>query len=177
MKRLISTMTAAGLLAGALLLPAMIRAEDKKEDKAEAHEKEGRAAHWREKLGISEEQEGKLKGIKRAHREAEEGARAEMAATMRKLEDQLEDKASDKDLTVTLDKLQAQHKSISAEREKFMGAMAQVLTPTQRAKMAVAMGKHMHGGMMGHGRGGKPGHEKKGGPAGEKEDGPEHEDD
>ncbi len=180
MKRLISMTTAAGLLAGALLLPAMLRAEDKKDGKAQAHE-EGDRAGWREKLGITEEQEGKLKTLRRSHREAEEGAHSELKATMRKLEDQLEDKAPESDLTATLDKLRAQHKKMAEEHEKFMDAMAQVLTPTQRAKMAVAMGRKMHGGPGGgpggwHGRGGKPHGDKD-----EKEEkkeapGPDHDD-
>lgn len=162
MKRLISMTGAAALLAGALLLPAALRAEDKdkKDAKPEAHEEGGRRGAWlKEKLGITDEQEGKLKTIKRAHREAEEAARSELGAIMRKLSDQLEDKASEKDLSASLDKLKAAHKAMGAEREKFMDSMAQVLTPTQRAKMAVGMMRHMRGGPggrgMGHGRGGK----------------------
>lgn len=161
MKRLISMTTAAGLLAGALILPAVLRAEEKKGEKPEAREHGDRAAKMREKLGVSEEQEAKLKTLRRSHREAEEDGRAEMKKIIRKLENQLEDKASEKDLSATLDALKAQHKKLAAEREQFMEAMAQVLTPIQRAKMAVAMSRHMGGGMRGHGKmGGGPGHDE-----------------
>ena len=74
---------------------------------------------------------------------------------MRKLSDQLEDKAPEKDLTATLDKIVAARKSMRAEEDKFEAALTSILTPTQRAQMLVAMkgrkgGKH--GGKMGGGR-------------------------
>jgi len=140
MKRIISTLTAAGLLAGALLLPAALRAEGKME-------------HMREKLGISEEQEAKLKAARRAKRDADAGAHAELGAATRKLSDQLEDKAAEKDLSATLDKIAAARKTMRVEDERFEAALTSILTPTQRAKMVVAM--KGHGGMHGAMRGGK----------------------
>lgn len=142
MKRLISTMTAAGLLAGALLLPAMIRAEERGGGR-----KEARLEKMREKLGISEAQADKLKAARRAKRDASEATRAELKAAMRKLSDQLEDKAPEKDLAATLERIAAARKAQRAEMEKFEAGMREILTPTQRAKMLVAMKKH--GGMRG----------------------------
>lgn len=148
MKRLISTMTAAGLLAGALLLPAMIRAEDHGGDR-----KEAKLERMREKFGITEEQGAKLKAARRARRDASAASKAEIKAAMTKLNDQLEDKASEKDIAATLEKLSALRKARRAEAEKFEAGMKDILTPTQRAKMLVAM-KH-RGGKRGmrHGRG------------------------
>jgi len=150
MKRLISMATATGLLAGALLLPAMIRAE-------EHGGGEAKLERMREKLGISEEQAAKLKAARRAKRDASEASRTEMKAAMRKLSDQLEDKASDKDIAATLDKIASARKAQRAEMEKFEAGISAILTPTQRAKMLVAMKKH--GGMRGGKRGGMRQHD------------------
>lgn len=142
MKRLISTMTAAGLLAGALLLPAMIRAEEHGGGR-----KEARLEKMREKLGLSEAQAEKLKAARRARRDASEATRVELKAAMRKLSDQLEDKAPEKDLAATLERIAAARKAQRAEMEKFEAGVREILTPTQRAKMLVAMKKR--GGMRG----------------------------
>lgn len=144
--------TAVGLLAGALLLPAVLRAEDGSKGKPGAYEKkggkEGFKERVREKFGISEEQAAKLKAARRAKRDGIAAAHADSAAAMRKLKDQLEDKASDKELSATLGKLAEARKKMRAEKDKFEAALSSILTPTQRAKMAMKMkgrmGK-MHG--------------------------------
>lgn len=133
MKRLISTVTAAGLLAGALLLPAMIRAED------HGGGPEAKLERMREKFGLSEEQAAKLKAAHRARRDAAEAARTELKAATRKLKDQLEDKASEKELAATLERISAARKAQRADMEKFEAGLSSILTPTQRAKMLVAM--------------------------------------
>lgn len=164
MKRMISTVGAAALLAGALLAPALLRAEDKAEKPAqEERHRGGMREKFKEKLGLTDEQESKLKSLRRAHREATESAKNDLKAAMRKLGDQLEDKASEKDLTATLDKIKAGRRALRDAQDKFEADSAAVLTPTQRAKMVVAMGHMMKGRM--HGRGGAP------------ERGPKHDDD
>lgn len=159
MKRIISMAASAGLLAGALLLPAMLRAEDGPKGKPGAYGerggKEGFKERMREKFDISEEQEAKLKAARRAKRDGSAAAHAEMGEAMRKLQDQLEDKAPEKELSATLDKLVAARRKMRAEEDKYEAALTSILTPTQRAKMAVAMkgrmGK-MHGGKMRSGK-------------------------
>lgn len=147
MKRIISMATAAGLLAGALLLPAVLRAEDGPGKGG----KEAFIERMKEKFGISEEQAAKLKAAKRARRDADAAIHSDIQAAMRKLSDQLEDKAPEKDLSATLDKIAASRKSMRAEEDKFEAALASILTPTQRAQMLVAMkgrmGKHGKGKM------------------------------
>lgn len=152
MKRIISTLTAAGLLAGALLIPAAIRAEEK----AAGGRGEAFRERLREKFGITEDQAVQLKAARRARRDAAVAAKAEMGAAMRKLADQIEDKASEKEIAATLDKLSALRKAQRAEAEKFEAGLSSILTPTQRAKMLVAMKRH--GGMMRRGGrgGGRP---------------------
>jgi Spy/CpxP family protein refolding chaperone len=166
MKRIISTVAAAGLLAGALMAPVLLRAEDKPEGKPEAHgEKGGKEAfmeRMREKFGLSEEQETKLKAAHRAKRDAAAASMAELGSLTRKLQDQLEDKAAEKDLSATLDKIVAARKAMRADEDKFEASLTSILTPTQRAKMLVAMKGH-GGGMRGGNMGGKMGGGMKGG--------------
>jgi Spy/CpxP family protein refolding chaperone len=185
MKRIISMATAAGLLAGALLLPMTLRADEKPAAGAEKGGKAGKdgfAEHMREKFGISEDQEAKLKTARRTKRDASEAAITDLKASARKLQDQLEDKAAEKDLTATLDKISASHKALRAAEDAFEASLSSILTPTQRAKMAVAMAAHM-GAMHGaHGRPGmhggawKKGEDDKGGEKGEERH-PDHDDD
>lgn len=174
MKRILSTATAASLLAGVFLLPAMLRAEGRPEDGRQAHgEKGGKeafAARMREKLGLSEEQEANLKAARRAKRDAAAAASAELATATRGLQDQLEDRASEKDLAATLDKIAASRRMMREAEEKFEAALASILTPLQRAKMLVAMKEH--GGVL-RGRG-VPGGDRRGG---EHRDRPERGDD
>ncbi len=184
MKRIISAAMAAGLFAGAFSLPATLRAEGAPEGgeqaRGEKGGKEAFASRMREKLGISEEQEDKLKAARRVKRDASAAAFAELAAATRTLQDQLEDKASEADLAATLDKIAAARKTMRAAEEAFEASLSSILTPTQRAKMAVAMKEH-GGDMRGRGRtgggmrGGK--HVEEGGderPDVEHHDGPEH---
>lgn len=146
MKRIITM-----ALAGALLIPAVLRAEGKPEPRGEKGGKEAFVERMKEKFGISDEQEAKLKAAKRARRDADAAIHAELQASMRKLSDQLEDKAPEKDLSATLDKIVAGRKSLRAEEDKFEAALTSILTPTQRAQMLVAMKGRMgkHGGKMG----------------------------
>lgn len=175
MKRIMTMAAAAGLLAGALLLPAALRAEGKPEAHGDKGGKEAFGERMREKLGITEEQEAKLKAARRAKRDAAAAGLAELGAATRKLQDQLEDKASEKDLSATLDKLSAARKTMRAEEEKFEATLSSILSPTQRAKLIVAMkgrmrGHGMPGGAMHGGKHGEKGGDKKGGEGPEDDD-------
>lgn len=157
MKRIITM-----ALAGVLLLPAALSAQGGPDGKPGAGDKkESFKERMKEKFDITDEQEGKLKAAKRARRDADAAIHADIQAAMRKLSDQIEDKASEKDLSATLDKIVAARKSMRAEEDKFEAALTSILTPTQRAKMLVAMKGRMgkHGGKMGPGKmGEKPEH-------------------
>lgn len=157
MKRIMSM-----ALAGALLLPAGLRAQGGPEARGDQGGKEAFKERMKEKFGISDEQEAKLKAAKRARRDADAAIRAEIGAAMRKLSDQLEDKAPEKDLSATLDKIAAARKSLRAEEDKFEAALTSILTPAQRARMLVAMKGHK-GGMRGGMKGGRTGPGKMGG--------------
>jgi Spy/CpxP family protein refolding chaperone len=126
----------------------------------------------REKFEITEEQEAKLKTARRAKRDASAAIMADLGAATRKLQDQIEDKASDSELSATLDKISAIRKAERAEEDKFEAALKSILTPAQRARMALAMkarggmGGRMGGGQRGgmHKRGGGHGKPGKDGP-------------
>lgn len=156
MKRLVCA-----ALAAALLVPVLwarsARAEDEGGERAGPRREMGgkMTERAKEKLGLTDEQEAKFKDAMKSHVEAAKPLHRTMRDGMTKLGDQLQDKASDKDIQATLDSLKAARKAMSAEEEKFHDSLASFLTPTQQAKLVLGMAKHMHEGMMG--RGGRPG--------------------
>jgi Spy/CpxP family protein refolding chaperone len=144
------------VVAAALLLSgagATLRAEpgeDSKQDgkqrwSHEGHEGHGPRGRMKETLGLSDEQEGKLKALRRATRDASAELGGKLKASLRRLHDQLEDKASDKELAATLEAVSAARKALSAERERFETGMAAILTPTQRARLLESRLARMHG--------------------------------
>lgn len=96
---------------------------------------ESRAERVKEALGLSDEQQDKLKSLRRAHRDASSELRGKLKAAMRRLGDQLEDKATEKELAATLDSIASSRKALGQQREKFEKELSAVLTPTQRAKL------------------------------------------
>ena len=104
------------------------------------HGKHGGRDRHKEK-DLTDDQKAKLKSI----REAEEIALKPIERKQRnlsiKLRDQLEDKASDSDITSTLSDLKANRESMEKEAKRFMTQREAILTPTQRACMLL---KHEH---------------------------------
>ena len=172
MIRLVFAALFAGLVSGAGLVPGL-RAEEKggkaKEsmaEDAEARQHDREVEEMKRKLGLSEEAAAKVQAAMKAHREAAEPLHKELKSAMRRLRDELEDKAPDAEIQATLDKLEKTHKAMQAEGEKMKASLSAVLTPTQKAKMLMGMMARMHaggpggpGGWMGHhgGRGGEGG--------------------
>lgn len=144
------------LLAAALLLCGAggAGAEPQEKGPRGAWTREARRERMKEALGLSEEQAGKLKSLRRAHVEAAEELRGKLRASMRKLQAQLEDKAGDKELSATLDSIAASRKALAGERERFESALSAVLTPSQRAQMLAARARMMRRSAMGRGFGG-----------------------
>ena len=66
----------------------------------------------------------------------------------KKLQDQVDKKASDAELQATLSDMEINHKAMREQMEKFRQQREAVLTPMQRAKSALAMGEMRHEGMM-----------------------------
>lgn len=173
MKRMVCAALAAALLVpGSWALRARANEEGEGMHPGMHHEMgEKMAERMKEKLGLTAEQEAKLKDVRKAHLEAMKPLGRKMKDGVKKLEDQLKAKASDAELQATLDSLKAARKEMSAEQERFHESLASFLTPAQQAKMVVWMGHKMHERM-----------EHRGGPRrgprmGGKDDGDEKEDD
>lgn len=184
-KLLVAALTCGLLAAGG----AALRAEEKG---GEAGGKAGWKGHG-PFAELTAEQRAGMKAAWRAHRDAVTPLKDKLEDELDKLRGLVEKAGPDKDLTASVDKVKELHRSIQAEREKFMDKAGSSLTPLQRAKGALMMARRMGGpgGMKGHGmrgmgdmRGhGGPGMKrgKKGGGEGWKDsvsddDGPEDED-
>ena len=108
-------------------------------------------AKMKEKLGLTDEQSSKLEAAHKAHQEAVKPLHEELKKELETLRSQVKDKASDDSIKETLDKLTTTRLAIQAAGQKMHDQSEAILTPTQRAKMALFMGHRMHerGGMKG----------------------------
>lgn len=126
-----------------------------------------RGERWKAELGLTDEQAAKLKDARTAEKEALKPLRRELRDALAKLSDQVEDKASDKDIQASLDRVDRARKALRDEQEKTRAKNAALLTPTQRAKMALAFAKRGRGrmekGMKGRGGWMSHGHEREDG--------------
>jgi Spy/CpxP family protein refolding chaperone len=129
----------------------------------------------KDKLGLSDDQAGKLKAAFEAQKAAAKPVREQMKVSLEKLKWQVDSKADAKDISATLASVDQARKALRDQREKFAGSLSSILTPEQRAKMALHMmaprgrgGWSGHGGMKGgrhhdHGDKGRGGdHDEKG---------------
>lgn len=139
-------------LAAALLAPGMwavgVRAQDGAPPDQSEHQdgaKDGAKAadRMKERLGLTDEQAGKLKDAMKAHRDAMKPLDQQMKDAVKKLADQIKNKASDDEISASLDALKSTRKAMADENEKLQDALAGFLTPTQRGKMAVGMAMRM----------------------------------
>lgn len=143
----------------------------------EAHGKAGGEGRMKERLGLSDEQAKKLEALREADQKEMKAAHRKVRDLMAKLEDQVEDKASDSAIAATLKELDAAHKDRQAAMEKAKAAREAILSPTQRAKFLLKMRGHGMG--MGKGMGGegrekrKGGREERGGHEGSEDEGAE----
>lgn len=142
MKQLIKATLVAVVIASALFVPNAYT-ENKEEGVKKMPHHEMTAEQWKEKLGITDEQAEKLKAAKKAKHEALKPLWEQSIESLKELRSQVENKASDEQIQVTLDKLTGIHKAIQTENEKFNNEAASFLTPTQRAKLMLVM-VHKH---------------------------------
>lgn len=110
----------------------------------EGREQEG-LANMKEKLGLSEDQAKKLKALQESQGKDMKTLQRKMRDLMAKLEDQVDDKATDSALDATLKELKVAQKEMMAAHEKLQEAREAILTPTQRAKGLLMM-RGGHGG-------------------------------
>jgi Spy/CpxP family protein refolding chaperone len=160
-------LTAYAVIAAGFLAAVMGAGSARAEDGAKK-DGDGRRAHFAEKmkerLGLTDDQAGKIKAAFEAQKAAIKPLREQQKAAARKLEEQIRDLASEKDIQATLDGMDATRKAMSAERQKLQAALAAVLKPSQRAKMRLMMAsrmKHRHGHRGGKSWGGRDGGERR----------------
>ncbi len=136
------------VLAG-LLLVAVPRAQAT--DDAQAPAKKGEhEMKWAGKMGLTDEEAGKLKEAFKAEREAAKPLRRGLRDALTKLHDQVQDKASDKDLQASLDRVDQAREALRAEHEKFRKKVAGMIPVEKRAKIALMMAHRRKHGMRGH---------------------------
>lgn len=145
MKYLTSALLIAGLLAGPSSATKLHAEKDQPEGMDDSAQSE-RHEKMLKKLGLSDEQMEKMKAAAKAHRETIKPLRKEMRADMKKLREQIKNRAGDAAVAATLGKLELTRKAIQAENEKMKAATDELLTPTQQAKMLLKMMKQMHDG-------------------------------
>jgi Spy/CpxP family protein refolding chaperone len=143
MNRVVTAVTALGLLAGVLVPGA--RAETK---------------GLGERAGLSREQKEKLKALRREHREEAAELRARLDKAMRLLEDRVKDGAAETELKAALDAAVKARRAAREARERHEERLAAALTPEQAARALLArerikerFGRGRIARARGHGRG------------------------
>jgi Spy/CpxP family protein refolding chaperone len=139
MNRTLCAVLAAGLLSAGPLAGRVRAGESDKAGGWRAEHAEHSEKLMKERLGLTEEQASKLKAAREAEKAAVKPLREQAKETSRKLEEQVRALASDKDISATLDQLDANRKAMIAERQKLESALASILKPSQRAKMRLLM--------------------------------------
>jgi Spy/CpxP family protein refolding chaperone len=140
MKRIICAVIAAGLL-----LAGPLARNSRAEEGGKEGEKHGEHAEkmMKERLGLTDDQAAKLKAAFEAEKTAVKGLREQSKEAARKLEEEVRDLSSDKDIQATLDQLDANRKAVAAEHQKMESSVASILKPYQRAKMRLMMRERM----------------------------------
>ena len=108
---------------------------------------------FKNKLDLTDDQKQKMKAIRRDERDALTPLKDKGEDLAKKLRDEVKNNAGDAELEATLKDLKANQSAFRETMEKFAAQRDAVLTPTQRAKMALGMMHRMHhklGGMNGH---------------------------
>jgi Spy/CpxP family protein refolding chaperone len=132
-----------GLVAGG---PAsVVRADN---PMMEDHEAKMDPQQWKSELGLSDEQVTNLKKIRDAQHDAMKSLHERQQQAMAKLEQQVQSKASDNDIKATLDEIKSVHQSMTDQHQQFMNQRADILTPTQQAKLLLKKKDRMKA--MGH---------------------------
>ncbi|MBI2061565.1 MAG: Spy/CpxP family protein refolding chaperone [Nitrospirae bacterium] len=105
---------------------------------------------WIEELGLSKDQQARIEGIRKEHRELVKKIKSERESLMKDLTKLVKEKAADADLQGKVDALHHLKKQVGEAMDRHMENLRGVLTPIQQAKFVLWMDKH-------RGSNGKPG--------------------
>lgn len=127
-----------------------------------AHADEGKEGDgWGKKavkaLDLTADQQSKLKAVDEDRKKTQTPLWEQLGTQMKELKALVGSKAADAELTAKLDQLKATHEQIETNRKNFDEQKSQILTPMQRAKVTLWMGKKAKDMMehMKHGEGDK----------------------
>src|SRR5262245_22168094 len=130
----------AALGLGALLLggSALWAHDDEPMDEAGSPEamhkdKEHKGGKFKEELGLSEEQQTKMKEAGKAHQEAIKPLLEALKADREALKGLVEKKAADAEISAALAKLDADHQALEEAGKKHRETVKSILTPMQQA--------------------------------------------
>jgi|GEM_PF-3307052 len=131
------TILAAAALAPIFSLASAARAADAPAIETAADRDAAAGLEWKEKLGLSAEQETKFMAALKATDAELEPLRAQLRGEMRRVQSQLTENAPDKDVADTLQRLVRLRRTIAQRDEQFVAGAASFLSATQRAKLLV----------------------------------------
>jgi Spy/CpxP family protein refolding chaperone len=103
----------------------------------------GRLAKMKETLGLSDTQVASIKAIQDGSWKNIEPLRKQTRIDLENLKAQVKTGAPDKDLTASIDALQADRKKMMEARKASMEQVKAILTPLQQAKAMIAMSERM----------------------------------
>lgn len=95
------------------------------------------------KLELTPEQEQKIEALRAEQKEAMKPLKERLAAQKKELKGLVDKKAGDRDLEKLLDRIKDTRDDMQDVMTKYRKKHDAVLTPTQRAKLALGMGKPM----------------------------------
>jgi len=130
MKRLILSFAAVGLM----IAPMAMAAEAEK-PAGPGHERMGKM------LDLTPDQQAKLKTIGEEQRKVMAPLREAMETQMKELKELVDAKADDAKLIAKMDQIKKTRDSIETSQKKFQEQRDAVLTPTQKAKQMLMMGR------------------------------------
>lgn len=129
--------------------------------KGDGHGKWGRFDGFKKRLGLTDDQEAKLKDLFKSRSDEIKPLRDQLEVDRDKLRLLVDKNASESDLTDSMDKISAERETLKTAQEKFRQKMKALLTPKQQAQMMFLRG-HGRGGFGRHGWGGRWGWGKHG---------------
>jgi len=125
-------------VAAAVLVAPLARAED---DDNKGGGEWGRKVM--KELQLSADQKTKIEAINEEQMKTQKPLWESLRAQMKELRDLVKEKAADDKITAKLDQIKATNEQIATNRKTFQGQKEAVLTPMQRAKVVLAVGKWM----------------------------------
>jgi len=129
----------AAIILGSLLFPVILSGENIQALEAprdhQVRPDQGPGPNWKAHLGLTDDQVKEVEAARSANRAALQPLRDQRRRTIETLKSQIKGKAPDSEIQSTLNHLKSIQEDIHQQEEKSRSRFADILTPTQRAKM------------------------------------------